>query len=352
MAARPGVEAWEYAMSTASVPIDLDAEEINEIARALWYSGILRAGIKLDVFRLLSEEGLTAEAIARRIKGDERYVQAFLDACTVLGLLRKREDRYKASPVTAKFLDPRRPEYVGDHALHHTNTWPLWGRLDEIILEGKATPPFETGFVDRDTYWSNYMWGQHNRAASGQARCLVDSLDLSNAQRLLDLGGGTASYSIAFCEANPQLHAVVVDRPEPLQIARRLVDEHGLGSRIRLIEGDFFEVASGDGYDAVLISGVVLITPEEACRRALGIAYDKLRPRGRVIVQDYMRIDHSPGRTRLDTLEDLYVLVAFDPGAGSREGEEIASWVRDAGFRDIEQIPLPTQLAVITGIRP
>ena len=52
---------------------------------------------------------------------------------------------------------------------HHTNTWASWGRLDEIILEGKTLLPYETGFVDPPTYWTNYMMGQHNRAVSGQA---------------------------------------------------------------------------------------------------------------------------------------------------------------------------------------
>ena len=63
----------------------------------------------------------------------------------------------------------------------------------------------------------NYMMGQHNRAASGQAYYLVENLDLRGRRKLLDLGGGTASYSIALCSANPQLRAVVVDRGEPLE---------------------------------------------------------------------------------------------------------------------------------------
>ena len=45
------------------------------------------------------------------------------------------------------------------------------------------------------------------------------------------------------------------------------------------------------------------------------------------------RIEDDPQRIRLDTLEDLYVLVAFDPGAGDREGGEVASWLEDTGFK-------------------
>ena len=339
-------------MSPARSSRELDPEQINELARNFWYSAILRAGIKLDVFCLLEDVQATAGEVAQRIGGSPRYVRAFLESCSVLGLLDSEEGKYCNSSLTSKFLVKGKPEYVGDHALHHTNTWASWGRLDEIIIEGKTLLPFETGYVDADTYWTDYMIGQHNRATSGQAHQLVTNVDLKGRHKLVDLGGGAASYSIALCEAFPQLTAVVVDRKEPLSIAKPLVKEHGLEQRVILQEGDFFDTELGNDYDVALISGVVLIRPESDSRALFQLAYNVLAPGGMVIVQDYMRIDPSPDRKRLDTMEDLYVLVAFDPAAGDREGEEVESWLQDSGFRNTKMIPLPTQLALVTGEKP
>jgi len=109
--------------------------------------------------------------------------------------------------------------------------------MDQLVMEGKTRLPFESGFVDTPTYWTDYMLGQHNRAKSGQGRELVQSVDLRKRKRMLDLGGGAASYSIALCESNSELHSVVVDQKEPLALARGLVDEHGLESQITLMEG-------------------------------------------------------------------------------------------------------------------
>ena len=332
--------------------VDLGAERVSELARTFWYSAILRAGIKLDVFSLLEDNSLTSDEVARRISASPRYVQAFLDSCVVLELLEKRDDKYSSSPMTSKFLVKGKKEYVGDHALHHTNTWASWGRLDEIVKEGKTLLPYETGYVDAATYWTDYMIGQHNRATSGQAYYLVENVDLRDRRKLLDLGGGAASYSIALCGANPQLKAVVVDRKEPLSIARPLVEERNLQDQITLLEGDFLETELATDYDVALISGVVLIKPEVDCRRVFKRAHDALVPGGIVVIQDYLRIDHSPERVRLDTLEDMYVLVAFDPGAGDREGDEVASWLKDAGFQNSKLIPLPTQLALIIAEKP
>lgn len=339
-------------MYPAMPSVDLDPESINELARGFWHSAILRAGLRLDVFSLLDGDALTSDDVANRIGASPSYVQSFLESCVVLELLEKRGDKYINSPLASSFLVKGKQEYVGDHALHHTNTWASWGRLDEIIREGKTLLPYETGYVDAATYWTDYMLGQHNRATSGQARGLVENVDLRDRRKLLDLGGGAASYSIALCDANPQLKAVVVDQKEPLSIAGPLVDAQNLRGQITLLEGDFLETELGTDYDVVLISGIVVIKPEEDIRRLFRIAYDALLPGGMIIVQDYMRIDHSPERARLDTLEHMYVMVAFDPGAGDREGDEVASWLRDAGFQDPNLIPLPTQLALVTAEKP
>ena len=333
-------------------PVGLGAERISELARCFWYSAMLRAGIKLGIFNLLDDNGLTFDEVAQQIRASRRYVRAFLEACVVLDLLEKRGDRYTNSPLAANYLVQGKREYVGDHVLHHTNTWALWGRLDEIMKEGKSQLPFETGYVDAPTYWTNYIMGQHNRAASGQAYHLVENVDLRDRRKLVDLGGGAASYCIALCGANPELRAVVTDRSEPLSIARRLVEEHSLQDRIRLLEGDFFDLELDRDFDVALISGVVLIKSEEDCRRIFKLAYDVLLPGGLVIVQDYMRLDYSPERRRLDALENMYVLVAFDPGAEDRDGDVVASWLQEAGFMNTNMIPLPTQLALITAQKP
>ena len=266
--------------------------------------------------------------------------------------MEQESGEYRNSPTASSFLIKGKQQYVGDLILHITNHWDGWGRLDQLVKEGRTQLPYESGYVDVPTYWTDYMMGQHNRAASGQGYHLVQSVDLQGRHRMLDLGGGAASYSIALCEANPELHAVVVDQKEPLELARGLLEEQGLKSRITLLEGDFNVIDVGTDYDVVLISGVVLIKSAEACRRVFQVAYDAMKPGGLVIVQDFMRVDHSPDRSFMDSLMDIYVLIAFDSGSGDRFGEEIAGWLQEVGFRDAELIPLPTHLALVVAGKP
>ena len=337
-------------MATATVT---SPEWVNQMSRQYWNSAIVRAGINLNVFPLLEEEALSSEQVADRLDAAPRFVDAFLKASVALGLLEKvGDDMYSTSPMSAAHLVPGKQGYVGDLVLHITNYWDSWGNLDTLITEGRTELPFENGFTDVPTYWADYMNGQHNRAVAGQGENLVNSVDLRGRKKLLDLGGGAGSYSIALCQHNPELTAYVVDVKEPLEIAAEQIAESGLEGRVIPMEGDFDKVALGNDSDVVLISGVVLIKSEEECRRVFRRAYDALVPGGMVIVQDFMRLDFSPERSFMDTMMDLYVLIAFSPGAGDRYGEEYVSWLSDTGFTNIDKTALPTQLAIITAEKP
>ncbi len=329
------------------------SDKLYDLSFNYWNSGVLRAAVKLDLFSLLDKKPLSPDEVSLHLKAkNPRFVQAFLDACVVLELLDKEGDKFKNSASSAEFLVPGKQKYLGDHMRHITNHWNTWGKLDTLVVEGRTELPFENGFVDAPSYWTDYMMGQHNRVMIGQGKNLVENIELSGKQKLLDLGGGTGSYSIALCQANPQLKAVLIDQKEPLEMARRLVDESQLSERITLVEADMNTVELDNDYEVVLISGVVLIVSEEMSRRVFRRAYEALRPGGLIIVQDYMRVDHSPKRRFLDTMMDLYVITCFHPDAGDRFGDDVVSWLTEAGFTNAKQIPLPTHLALITAEKP
>ncbi len=338
-------------------------ESINELSRQFWNSAVLRACIKLDLFTLLDAEGAAGPArIARNLGGDERFTGALLAAADALGLVRRAdqdaEPTYELSDSARRYLLPDSDDYVGNLVLHITNYWHTWGNLDRLVLDGRTELPFDNGYTSEDRYWNNYMAGQHDRAVAGQGQNLAEAVDLSGRTSLLDLGGGAASYSIALCQANPDLQAVVVDAPEPLAIAEPLVAGAGLDDRIDLVPGDLFDrdleaqVSETGDTDVVLISGVVLIKGEDDCRELFRRSHDLLVDGGLLVVQDFMRLDDSPERRFLDTMMDLYVLIGFDPDSADRPGEVYEAWLADAGFVDIAGIPLPTQLAIITAAKP
>ena len=215
------------------------SDRIYDIGFNYWNSAVLRASVKLGLFNLLDGQLLSAKKIAQQLETNPSFTQSFLETCVILGLIAKEKDRYKNTEETSEFLVLGKPKYIGEHILHITNSWYTWGNLDRLIRDGRTELPFENGFVDADTYWTDYMKGQHARATAGQGVYLVENVNLKGKGKLLDLGGGAGSYSMALCAANPELKAFVVDGKEPLAIARPLVEEQHLQNQITLVEGRF-----------------------------------------------------------------------------------------------------------------
>lgn len=146
------------------------SDRIYDISFNYWNSAVLRAGVKLGLFNLLERQPLSATEIAQQLKTNLSFTSSFLETCIILGLIQKEQERYKNTEETSEFLVFGKPKYIGDHILHITNSWYTWGNLDRLIRDGRTELPFENGFVNADTYWTDYMKGQHARATAGDRK--------------------------------------------------------------------------------------------------------------------------------------------------------------------------------------
>ena len=95
-------------------------------------------------------------------------------------------------------------------------------------------------------------------------------------QPYLDVGGGSGAYSLAFCAANPELSATILDFPQTTDTARRYAREAELADRIAHIAGNAITTDWPAGHDVVLMSYVWSAIGEEdiavLARRAAGCA--------------------------------------------------------------------------------
>ena len=67
-------------------------------------------------------------------------------------------------------------------------------------------------------------------------------------------GGGSGAYSLAFCAANSQLAATILDFPQTLDTARRYAQKAGLAARITHLAGNAVTTDWPIGHDVVLMS--------------------------------------------------------------------------------------------------
>lgn len=302
-------------------------EQLAQASRGFQESRVLLTAVELDLFTAVGEEASAAE-VAARAGTHPRATEMLLNALVALGALTKTGDRFRNTPATA-----------GNQwaALMHTvHLWETWSTLTESVRAGGPRKRSETG--DRGHQWLTAFIAAMHFYAAERAPAIVNAVGAQGVRRMLDVGGGSGAYSIAFAKANPNLRAVILDLSPVLAIAQGHIRKAGLTKRIKTKPGDLRADALGKRYDLVLISAICHMLGPEENRDLFRRAFQALAPGGRVVVRDFI-LNPSKTAPRGAALFSLNMLVGTASGA-SYSQREYTAWLREAGFEDVNKIRL------------
>ncbi len=325
-------------------------DEWAELVRSYQPSRIVLSAIELDVFSAVAKagNGATAEAVARALGTSPRGTEILLDALVALDLLRKEGGAFANGPFAARFLSEGSPDDARMALRHNLSLWATWSRLTDCVRKGSAER-VEMSARDFDEWTAPFIAAMHRNAAL-RAPALVQAVGAEGVSRLLDVGGGSAAYSIAFARAKPGLSAVVLDLASVLPIAERNIAEAGLADRVRTRVGDLRHEAFEAGHDLVLLSAICHMLGPEENRDLLRRAFAALVHGGRVAIQDHvMREDRTAPRS--GALFAVNMLVGTASGRSYSE-TEYRLWLEAAGFRDVRHLPLPGPNDLVIVTRP
>ena len=107
------------------------------MAGSYWSACTLHAGVKLDIFTLLSESPATAEDLSTQSGLSERGLTMLLDALASLDLLQKKKGVYFTTAFSSEFLSKTSVKYMGHIIFHHHHLVESWSRLDVSVLQSK-----------------------------------------------------------------------------------------------------------------------------------------------------------------------------------------------------------------------
>jgi SAM-dependent methyltransferase len=322
----------------------MTADCFQQLLRGFQASRVVLSAIELDLFTAVGE-GATAAQIAARLGTAPRATETLLNALTALELLTLAGGLYRNSPFAASQLDGAGAGSGRAAWMHTVNMWDSWSTLTDCVRAGTAVRRRK----DRGPDWTGAFIAAMHRNASERAPQLVAAIGALPATRLLDVGGGPATYSIALARANPALTADVLDLPEVLPITRRHIEEAGLPDRIRTRAGDFTSDPLGSGYDLVLLSNVCHILPPEGNLDLLARARDALVEGGHAVIQDFILNDDRTGPLAA-ALFAVNMLVATEAGSSYSEAE-YRDWLARAGLAEIRRVDLPGPASLIIARR-
>jgi predicted O-methyltransferase YrrM len=167
---------------------------------------------------------------------------------------------------------------------------------------------------------------------------------------MLDVGGGSGAYAIAFARASRELQVEVFDLEKVLPIAQGHIQEAGLSDRITTRSGGLRRDDLGQGFDLILLSAICHMLGPAANQELLRRCFAALAPGGRVVVQDFIL---EPDRTapRSASLFALNMLVGTPEGS-SYTSDEYRSWLGEVGFVEARHIRLPGPTGLVLGRHP
>jgi predicted O-methyltransferase YrrM len=158
---------------------------------------------------------------------------------------------------------------------------------------------------------------------------LAAAVDLGSLRRLLDVGGGSAVYSIALAERFPALAATVLEAAPVDSIARRAVAAAGLDDRIDVVAADMFTAPWPHGHDCHLFSNVLHDWDEAECRELLARSAAALPVGGRILIHDMLLDDDKAGPL---WAAEYSVLLSTITQGRLYSTAEIGGWLAALGF--------------------
>jgi SAM-dependent methyltransferase len=310
-----------------------DISGLRADIRLFMKSRAVLTAAELDLFTELDQNPADAPEIAVRLRLHERATTRLLDCLVAFGLLVKSNSVYRPSEQAAA-LSATHPETILPSVLHLNHLWENWSHLTESVRLGEN--PHREPKIKRQGKRLEAFIGTMHVAGRELSRRLAGTYDLSRFGRLLDIGAGAATYTIAFLRKNPKMRAILFDLPEVVPLAEERLRAAGLEERTELVAGDFYEHELPGGCDLALLSAIIHQNSPGKNLELFRKVRRALDPGGALLIRDHIMNEERTAPAD-GALFSLNMLVCTD-GGDSYTFNEVRETLLEAGFKSVELV--------------
>jgi hypothetical protein len=337
-------------MSSAST-----LEDILELGYAFRGAKALMSAVELGVFTALADGPLNCETLAGRLGLARRGARDFFDALVAMGLVeRDTEDKYANAAVCDRYLDARKPDFVGGLIENlGAREYAMWDALTEALRTGRS----QTGFNSTAHFSSLYADPERQArfvkgitgASLPATRRLAEIFPWQRYATFADIGTAEGCVPVQLALAHPHLGGKGFDLPVLANSFNAYVARHDLSDRLTYVAGDFFvdQLPAAD----VLTMGRVLHNWDLPTKRMLlEKAFAALPAGGALIVYERL-IDDARRESVAGLLSSLNMLIMTE-GGFDFAAVDCVEWMRDAGFLETRLEPLADSHMMIVAMKP
>ena len=324
----------------------MSPQEIRATVVAFQKSRIILTAFELDIFTFLEEDSYPAAALAKALHLNEGATERLLNALVALEFLEKNKGKYNNTKDSLKFFTKNSPAYLGG-LMHSNHLWDTWSHLTDVVKTGKTAQ--DTEINNRGDEWLEaFIHAMHDRGKK-QAPEQVAKIDLTNVASVLDVGGGSGCFSMAFLNRKPELKAAVFDLPNVVPISKDIIKKEGFADKIEHYTGDYTADELPKGFDLVFLSAIIHSNSYETNQKLVRKCFHSLNPGGRLVIQDWIMNDAKTEPVQ-GAIFSINMLVGVDGGDCYSE-KEVKTWMTNAGFSKSLKVDLEAGLAQVIGTK-
>ena len=329
-------------MASKTTEAPLTPGVVFEMMQAHQRTAALKAAIDLDVFRAVGDGPGDVASIAAHCQSSERGIRILCDFLTINGLLVKEDGKYRPTPTSAAFLDPRSPYCLASVAQFLSNQAmrePM-EHLADVVRSGRTVLPGE-GSVEPE----NPIWVQFAETMAPMMAPMAPPLGQvvlagrTDPMRVLDIAAGHGLFGIEVAKQNPKAHVTGLDWAPVLRVALENARRAGVEDRYDMLPGSAFEVDFGGPYDVVLLTNFLHHFDKPTCVQLLKKVHAALGPGGKAATLEFVPNEDrvSPPMPAAFALTMLATTAAGDAYTLS----DLTDMHHQAGFTGVTGHPVP-----------
>ncbi len=311
-----------------------NGEQLLEMMRSYQVPCILTAGVDIGLFGRLADSARSASELAAATGCDLRGITILLDALAGVQILRKDGDRYSIPEHLAHSLREDSPQSVIPMLRHQGNCLRRWARLPWTVKSGAPDvvgPSLQGTEADQAAFI-----GAMHVISCDVSQTLIPEINPGGFRCVLDLGGASGSWTVAWLKAEPQARAMIFDLPHVIPMARQRLAGLPIESRVELVPGDFYCDKLPKGADLVWVSAIIHQNSPEQNRALYARIAEAIEPGGWIYIRDIV-LDSSRTRPVAGALFAVNMLTAT-AGGNSYSLDEITSDLQSAGFTNVQLV--------------
>lgn len=304
----------------------------------------------LGMFSALAAGGRDAASLAPELGVQAHALEALMGLAASLGFLTRKGELFTLTQEARTYLLPSSPYYWGGVLARIRHRPVDCKQLVEVLRQQQATHVTDlwVGPPPPPERLRSFTHAMHAHSFS-TAMHIAPDMPLAAGQRVLDAGGGSGAYSIAFALHRRELSYTVMDLPPVCEVAASYIGRHGVDELVGTVPRNMFEESWPKGFDHVWMSDIFHDWNDEQCAHLAKQALGALRPGGRLTLHEMLLDADKTSPLRTTAYSFLMVLVTQ---GRQRTASELSELLLGAGFVDVQFEPSAGAYSRVSAARP